>query len=113
MHKAVRGPFTNQKGGKENSLPHSLNFARAGFLRFPPGATVWNFGLELIIRTCEMFPFTFGNALEINSRLQNMFIDNNKDNKEVMTIITRASLRTMGDFTLESGLHFRPPVSNR
>ncbi len=31
-----------QKGGKENSLPHSLNFARAGFLRFPPGATVWN-----------------------------------------------------------------------
>ena len=34
-----------------------------------------------------MFPFTFGNALEINSRLQNMFINNNKDNKEVMIII--------------------------
>ena len=96
MHKAVRGPFTNQKGGKENSLPHSLNFARAGFLRFPPGATVWNFGLELIIRTGEMFPFTFGNALEINSRLQNMFINNNKDNKEVI-IITRSVLADDGE----------------
>ena len=38
-----------------------------------------------------MFPFTFGNALEINSRLQNMFINNNKDNKEVI-IITRSVL---------------------
>ena len=98
MHKAVRGPFTNQKGGKENSLPHSLNFARAGFLRFPPGATVWNFGLELIIRTGEMFPFTFGNALEINSRLQNMFINNNKDDKEVIIIIIiRSALADDGE----------------
>ena len=98
MHKAVRGPFTNQKGEKENSIPHSLNFARAGFLRFPPGATVWNFGLELIIRTGEMFPFTFGNALEINSRLQNMFINNNKDDKEVIIIIIiRSALADDGE----------------
>ena len=34
-----------------------------------------------------MFPFTFGNALEINSRLQNLFINNNKDDKEVIITI--------------------------
>ena len=34
-----------------------------------------------------MFPFTFGNALEINSRLQKVFINNDKDNKEVILII--------------------------
>ena len=37
-----------------------------------------------------MSPFTFGNALEINSHLQNMFINNNKDNKEVIIIIIRS-----------------------
>ena len=44
-----------------------------------------------------MFPFTLGNALEINSRLQNMFINNNKDNEEVMIIIIRNVLADNGE----------------